>query len=134
MFTARRQTRAQRRRRERGEEVFGELVLAGDTLLGEVGVLYGFPVDDKDRNDPVGAYVRRRLRHRPVVGDRLRVGPIELGCAKSATTASPRSASSWNRKIIRSCGASAGPSASLRIGRTDKKKDARRKRSRSERQ
>jgi cell volume regulation protein A len=78
MFTARRQTRAQRRRRERGEEVFGEFVLSGDTLLGEVGLLYGFPVDDKDRNDPVGAYVRRRLRHRPVVGDRLRVGPIEL--------------------------------------------------------
>src|SRR3546814_18894621 len=72
MFTARRQTRAQRRRRERGEEVFGEFVLAGDTLLGEVGVLYGFPVDDKDRNDPVGAYVRRRLRPRPGGGDRPR--------------------------------------------------------------
>lgn len=78
LFTARRQTRAQRRRKERGEEVFGEFVLAGDTLLGEVAVMYGIPVDDKDRNEPVGAYVRRRLRHRAVVGDRLRVGPVEL--------------------------------------------------------
>jgi cell volume regulation protein A len=78
LFTARKQTRAQRRRRERGEEVFGEFVLAGDTLLGEVGVMYGIPVDDKDRMEPIGAYMRRRLRHRAVVGDRLRVGPVEL--------------------------------------------------------
>ncbi|WP_341915591.1 potassium/proton antiporter [Ferrovibrio terrae] len=78
LFTAREQSKKQRKRRERGEEVFGEFVLSGDTLLGEVALLYGLPVDDKDRNDPVGSYVRRRLRHRPVVGDRLRWGPVEL--------------------------------------------------------
>jgi cell volume regulation protein A len=78
LFTAREQSKKQRKRRERGEEVFGEFVLSGDTLLGEVALLYGLPVDDKDRNDPVGGYVRRRLRHRPVVGDRLRWGPVEL--------------------------------------------------------
>jgi cell volume regulation protein A len=58
--------------------VFGEFALAGDTLLGEVALLYGIPVEDKDRGDPVGAYMRRRLRHRAVVGDRVRWGPVEL--------------------------------------------------------
>lgn len=76
LFTARQQVK--RKRRERGEEVFGEFILAGDTLLGEVATLYGIPVEGKDRHEPVGAYVRRRLRHLPVVGDRLRVGPVEL--------------------------------------------------------
>ncbi|MCW0232144.1 MAG: potassium/proton antiporter [Ferrovibrio sp.] len=78
LFTAREPSKRQRKRRERGEEVFGEFVLTGDTLLGEVALLYGLPVEEKDRNEPVGAYVRRRLRHRPVVGDRLRWGPVEL--------------------------------------------------------
>lgn len=78
LFTARKQSKRERRRSERGEEVFGEFVLAGDTLLGEVSMLYGIPVEEKDRNEPVGAYMRRRLRHRAVVGDRLRVGPVEL--------------------------------------------------------
>lgn len=78
MFTARKESKKRRKRRERGEEVFGEFVLTGDTLLGEVAMLYGLPVDERDRNEPVGAYVRRRLRHRAVVGDRLRYGPVEL--------------------------------------------------------
>lgn len=76
LFMARRQTR--RRQQERGEEVFGEFVLSGDTLLGEMAALYGIPVEEKDRNEPVGAYVRQRLRHRAVVGDRVRIGPVEL--------------------------------------------------------
>ncbi|PJI37917.1 potassium/proton antiporter [Ferrovibrio sp.] len=67
-----------RKKRERGEEVFGEFVLTGDTLLGEVALLYGIPVEEKDRGEPVGAYMRRRLRHRAVVGDRVRWGPVEL--------------------------------------------------------
>lgn len=58
--------------------MFGEFVLSGDILMGEMASLYGIPVDEKDRNEPVGAFVRRRLRHRAVVGDRLRVGPVEL--------------------------------------------------------
>ena len=78
MFTARKESKKRRKKRERGEEVFGEFVLTGDTLLGEVAMLYGLPVDEKDRNEPVGAYVRQRLRHRAVVGDRLRYGPVEL--------------------------------------------------------
>jgi cell volume regulation protein A len=77
LFTSR-ETGRRRKKRDRGEEVFGEFVLTGDTLLGEVALLYGLPVDEKDRGEPVGAYLRRRLRHRAVVGDRLRWGPVEL--------------------------------------------------------
>jgi cell volume regulation protein A len=77
LFTAR-EAPKRRKKRDRGEEVFGEFVLTGDTLLGEVALLYGLPVDEKDRGEPVGAYLRRRLRHRAVVGDRLRWGPVEL--------------------------------------------------------
>ena len=78
LFTARRESEKRRRKRERGEEVFGEFILSGDTLLGEVTALYGLPVEEKDRNEPVGLFVRQRLRHRAVVGDRLRYGPVEL--------------------------------------------------------
>lgn len=77
LFTSRENGR-RRRKRDRGEEVFGEFALAGDTLLGEVALLYGIPVEEKDRAEPVGAYMRRRLRHRVVVGDRVRWGPVEL--------------------------------------------------------
>jgi cell volume regulation protein A len=77
LFTSRENGR-RRKKRDRGEEVFGEFALAGDTLLGEVALLYGIPVEEKDRNEPVGAYMRRRLRHRVVVGDRVRWGPVEL--------------------------------------------------------
>lgn len=77
MFTSR-ETSKRRKKRDRGEEVFGEFVLTGDTLLGEVALLYGIPVEEKDRGEPVGSYMRRRLRHRVVVGDRVRWGPVEL--------------------------------------------------------
>lgn len=77
LFTSR-ETTKRRKKRDRGEEVFGEFALTGDTLLGEVALLYGIPVEEKDRSEPVGAYLRRRLRHRAVVGDRVRWGPVEL--------------------------------------------------------
>ncbi|WP_246068699.1 potassium/proton antiporter [Ferrovibrio terrae] len=77
LFTSR-ETSKRRKKRDRGEEVFGEFVLTGDTLLGEVALLYGLPVEEKDRGEPVGSYMRRRLRHRAVVGDRVRWGPVEL--------------------------------------------------------
>ena len=77
LFTARKLDK-RRRKRERGEEIFGEFILAGDTLMGELSLIYGIPVDEKDAKDPIGAFVRRRLRHRAVVGDRVRLGPVEL--------------------------------------------------------
>lgn len=77
LFTSR-ETTKRRKKRDRGEEVFGEFALTGDTLLGEVALLYGIPVEEKDRGEPVGTYMRRRLRHQAVVGDRVRWGPVEL--------------------------------------------------------
>ncbi|WP_374632810.1 potassium/proton antiporter [Ferrovibrio sp.] len=68
----------QRKGRSTGEEVFGEFAVQGDTPVGVLGEMYGFPVEEKFRADPAGAYIRKRLRRGAVVGDRVRVGPVEL--------------------------------------------------------
>ncbi len=61
-----------------GEEVFGEFAVPADTLMGALAMMYGFEVDEKFRDLPVGAYIRQRRRRAVVVGDRIRVGPVEL--------------------------------------------------------
>lgn len=61
-----------------GDEVFGEFVIPGDTLIGAVVAMYGIEVDAKFHQEPVGAFIRHRLRHGAVVGDRIRVGPVEF--------------------------------------------------------
>jgi len=68
----------QRKGKSTGEEVFGEFAVQGDTPVGVLGEMYDFPVEEKFRAEPAGAYIRKRLRHRAVVGDRVRVGPVEL--------------------------------------------------------
>jgi len=68
----------QKRPRQLGEEVFGEFVLAADTPMGQVAAMYGIAVDPPDQQEPVASFILRKLRHRPVVGDRVRVGPVEL--------------------------------------------------------
>lgn len=75
LFAARKEDR---RKHSPGDEVFGEFTMPGDTLAGEMAAAYGITVDEKEKNEPLGAWMRRRLRHRAVVGDRLRVGPVEL--------------------------------------------------------
>ncbi len=61
-----------------GDEVFGEFTITGDTLLGSLGVMYGVEVEARYHAEPVAAYIRQRLRHAAVVGDRVRLGPVEL--------------------------------------------------------
>lgn len=61
-----------------GDEVFGEFAIPGDTLLGAVVAMYGIEVEARHHPEPIGAFIRRKLRHGAVVGDRLRVGPVEL--------------------------------------------------------
>lgn len=64
----------------RGQEstVFGEFTLEGSATLGTVADFYCFPVTAAERNMPLADFIARRLRRRPVVGDRLGLGPIEL--------------------------------------------------------
>ena len=66
------------RRSGRGREVFGEFALDGSVPVGSVADFYGFNVTPEERLQPVGAFIARRLRHAVIVGDRLRVGAIEL--------------------------------------------------------
>jgi len=67
-----------RGRKSAGDEVFGEFAISGDTPLGALAAMYGFEIQEKHRDQPVGLFVRERLRHQAVVGDRLRVGAVEL--------------------------------------------------------
>jgi cell volume regulation protein A len=58
--------------------VFGEFTLEGNSTLGTVADFYCFPVSTAERNLQLADFIARRLRRRPVVGDRLPLGPIEL--------------------------------------------------------
>jgi cell volume regulation protein A len=63
---------------QRDVEVFGEFVLDGHARTGEIAAFYEFPVPDDERDETLGGFVARHLGRQPVVGDRLRVGGIEL--------------------------------------------------------
>lgn len=67
-----------RRPTDTGDEVFGEFSVSGDAEIGALASLYGFDVEERYKSMVVGAYIRERLKHRAVVGDRVRLGPVEL--------------------------------------------------------
>jgi potassium/hydrogen antiporter len=57
---------------------FGDFVLNGEARLGEVGQLYGFQVAPAAAGLSVAEYIAQAFHHRPVVGDRVRLGQVEL--------------------------------------------------------
>lgn len=57
---------------------FGEFALNGDARLGDVAAVYGFAVPAEAADAAVGEFLAARLRHKPVVGDRHRLGNVEL--------------------------------------------------------
>lgn len=60
------------------DAVFGEFTIYGASKLRDVALMYGIEAP-KDRLDlSVDDYMRLMIRRRVVVGDRLRVGPVEL--------------------------------------------------------
>jgi potassium/hydrogen antiporter len=65
---------------ERLEEhkFFGDLVLDADAKLGDVAQFYGVDVPSGASDASLGDYLQRVFRKRPVVGDRLKVGRVEL--------------------------------------------------------
>jgi cell volume regulation protein A len=70
-------TRAQRA--DLDEHLFyGDFVLNGDAHLGDIGAMYGFPVDAEVASRTLGEHLQRVFRARPVVGDRSRIGSVEL--------------------------------------------------------
>lgn len=57
---------------------FGDFILNGDARLGDVGQYYGFQVAPAAANLSVATYIAQAFHDRPVVGDRVRLGLIEL--------------------------------------------------------
>jgi len=57
---------------------FGDFVLNGEARLGDVGAMYGFAVDVEVAGRTLDEHLGRVLRARPVVGDRARLGDVEL--------------------------------------------------------
>jgi len=60
------------------EGLLGEFEMDGDAPVGAVAALYGLDVAAEERSLGVGEVLRRRIGRRPVVGDRVRFGEVEL--------------------------------------------------------
>lgn len=67
-----------RDRRGRDQAVLGEFAFPGDIALDELAKLYDVPVPANAAGMSADAYLRQALKRRPVVGDRLALGEIEL--------------------------------------------------------
>jgi cell volume regulation protein A len=65
---------------ERLEEhqFFGDLVLDGESKLGDVAMFYGIDVPSGAEQLSLGDYLQRVFRKRPVVGDRIKAGRVEF--------------------------------------------------------
>jgi cell volume regulation protein A len=59
-------------------DIFGEFVLDGQVLVGGVAAFYGFAIEPEEQTLRLGEFIARRLRHRVVVGDRLRCEQVEF--------------------------------------------------------
>jgi potassium/hydrogen antiporter len=57
---------------------FGEFVIGGDVRLGDLSAAYGFEIDPQIADTTAAQYFTERFRRRPVVGDRCRLGSVEL--------------------------------------------------------
>ena len=57
---------------------FGDLVLDGDSRLGDVAMFYGIDLPAGAQDLSLGDYLQRVFRKRPVVGDRIKAGRVEF--------------------------------------------------------
>lgn len=60
------------------DEVIGDFVFDATALAGSLATLYGLPIPDADVGLNLGELLRKRLGRRPVVGDRVDLGPAQL--------------------------------------------------------
>ena len=58
--------------------IFGGFTFDGEVLLGRIARFYGFAIPEADNQTSVANFVRARLPHRPILGDRIRLEDIEL--------------------------------------------------------
>jgi cell volume regulation protein A len=57
---------------------FGDFLLYGDAVLGDLASVYDFPVESKDAHKTLAEYLSEVFHGRVVVGDRVRVGSAEV--------------------------------------------------------
>ena len=60
------------------QEFFGEFVLNGDARLADLAAVYGFDLPQGTEEMTAAELLARRFSQRPVVGDRARLGRVEL--------------------------------------------------------
>jgi cell volume regulation protein A len=56
----------------------GDFAFPPATTMGALAEMYGLTLGREDREEPVGRFLRGRLGHEAAVGDRLRVGGVDL--------------------------------------------------------
>lgn len=61
-----------------GGDVFGEFTFGGDLAVGKLVAFYDLPVPEAEAAASLADFLQARLRRKPLVGDRVRVGDIEL--------------------------------------------------------
>jgi cell volume regulation protein A len=57
---------------------FGEFTLDADVPVGTIAKFYSFDIEPEERAKSLAAYMLDHLPSRPVVGDRVQLGPVEL--------------------------------------------------------
>lgn len=60
------------------QRVFGTFTLDGDAPLGEVAEIYGVDVPERVKAQTLAQYIDRQFHRRPVVGDFVRIGGMNL--------------------------------------------------------
>jgi cell volume regulation protein A len=69
---------AEHKAAELAPEGFGEFILAGDGAVDELGVIYGLELGEHRRGESLADFMHERLGEIAVVGDRVRIGAVEL--------------------------------------------------------
>ncbi|HYM32562.1 MAG TPA: potassium/proton antiporter [Candidatus Cybelea sp.] len=106
MFTV----RANKREQALEEGSFGAFLLQGDAPVSALGKLYGFPVPPEGQQQNLAEFLARRLPRTPVIGDRVRIAPVEfvvremkgnriarVGLEIGAGTPAAKNANFWQR-------------------------------------
>jgi len=57
---------------------FGDFVLNGDARIVDVEAIYSLGINDHEPDETLGGYLKSKFRVAPVIGDRLRLGSVEL--------------------------------------------------------
>jgi cell volume regulation protein A len=60
------------------DRFFGDFVLNGDARVADIEAVYGLGFPDHEPEETLAGFLARKFRGAPVIGDRLRVGGVEL--------------------------------------------------------